>query len=120
MFNQQVLENRYVTLYPNKVTLVFEPVVAVVTDYMNSLCSKGIDAVALGRAAGKHKVTNFRKVFNSIDDVPQIAFCTPEYLFRTPATGNSLPTTGQFDKLIGQQNILNIVVIDEVHKIFVF
>ena len=31
---------------------------------------------------------------------------------------NYLPTTGQFDKLIGQQNLLNVVVIDEVHKIF--
>ena len=57
-------------------------------------------------------------MFNSTDDVPQIAFCTPEYLFGTPATGNYLPTTGQFDKLKGQQNILNIVVIDEVHKSF--
>ena len=74
-------------LNPGKVTLVIEPVVAVITNQIQSLRSKGIDAVALGRAAGSNKLANFRRVFKSMDKdhIPSIAFCTPEYLFGTPA-----------------------------------
>ena len=96
-------------LNPGKVTLVIEPVIAIISDQINSLTSKGIDAVALGRAAGKKTKENFRRVFSSSDNVPQLAFCTPEYLFGTPASGSYLPTTGQFDSLKKSQN-LNLVV----------
>jgi len=72
-------------LNPGKVTLIIEPITAVITDQVKSLCSKGIDAVALGNSAGSRplKAANFRKVFKSTDsnDIPGIAFCTPEYLF---------------------------------------
>ena len=46
-------------LNPGKVTLVIEPVVAVITDQVRSLKNMGLDAVALGRAAGNDKLTNF-------------------------------------------------------------
>ena len=46
-------------LNPGKITLVIEPVVAIVTNQVLSLRAKGIDAVALGRAAGANKLTNF-------------------------------------------------------------
>ena len=50
-------------LNPGKITLVIEPVVAIITNQVLSLRAKGIDAVALGRAAGANKLTNFRRVF---------------------------------------------------------
>ena len=46
-------------LNPGKITLVIEPVVAIITNQVLSLRAKGIDAVALGRAAGANKLTNF-------------------------------------------------------------
>ena len=75
-------------LNPRKITLVIEPVVAIITNQVLSLRAKGIDAVALGRAAGANKLTNFRRVFKSFDDVPVMGFCTPEYLFGTPPNGS--------------------------------
>ena len=74
-------------LNPKKVTLVIEPVVVVITNQIQSLRSKGIDAIALGMAAGSNKLANFRRVFKSMDKdhIPSIAFCTPEYLFGTTA-----------------------------------
>ena len=72
-------------LNPEKVTLVIEPVVAVITDQVRSFKNMGLDAVALGRAAGNNKLTNFRRVFVDASNSPLLAFCTPEYLFGTPA-----------------------------------
>ena len=48
-------------LNPGKRILVIEPVVAVITDQVRSLKNMGFDAVALGRAAGTNKLTNFSK-----------------------------------------------------------
>ena len=100
--------------------MVIEPVVAVITNQIQSLQSKGIDSVALGRAAGNSKLANFRRVFKSTDrnDVPSIAFCTPEYLFGTPADGVYQATIGQFTALVDRQDYLHAVVLDEAHKIF--
>ena len=50
---------------PGKITLVVEPVVAVITNQIQNLKSKGMDAFALGRAAGKSKLANLCKVFKS-------------------------------------------------------
>ena len=36
-------------LKPGKVTLVIAPVIAIVSDQINTLTSKGIDAVAVGK-----------------------------------------------------------------------
>ena len=107
-------------LNPGKVTVVIEPVVAVITNQIQTLRSKGIDSVALGRAAGSNKLTNFRRVFKSTDgnDIPSIAFCTPEYLFGTPADGIYQATIGQFPALLDRQDYLHAVVLDEAHKIF--
>ena len=44
---------------PGKVCLVIEPVVAVITNQVDSLQHKGIHAVALGRAANNKKSVNF-------------------------------------------------------------
>ena len=38
-------------LNPGKVTLVIEPVIAIISDQITTLTSKGIDAVALGRCS---------------------------------------------------------------------
>ena len=40
-------------LSPGKVSLVIEPVVAIISNQIEVLQSKGIDAVALGNAAGE-------------------------------------------------------------------
>jgi len=85
--------------------------VAIITNQILSLRSKGTDAVTLGW----HKLTNFRRVFKSQDDVPALAFCTPEYLFGTsPDVQGSV---GQFNVLKSCSNIC-LIVIDEAHKIF--
>ena len=46
---------------PGKITLVVEPVVAVITNQIQNLKCKGIDAFALGRAAGKCTSTKFSR-----------------------------------------------------------
>ena len=74
-------------LNPGKVMLVIEPVLAIISDQINTLTSKGVGAVALGRTAGKRTKENFHRVFRSFDGVSQLAFCTPEYLFGTLASG---------------------------------
>ena len=51
-FNPQDQKNHFVIFIPGNVTLVIEPVTAVITDQVKSLQSKGIDAVALGNSAG--------------------------------------------------------------------
>ena len=42
-----------------KVTLVIEPVITIITNQVLSLRAKGIDAVAVKRAADANKLTNF-------------------------------------------------------------
>ena len=51
-------------LNPGKISLVVEPVVAVITNQVDALQKKGIDAVVLGPAAGiAEKSINFCWVF---------------------------------------------------------
>ena len=71
-------------VFPGKVSLVIEPVVAVIT--YDALQKKGIKALALGRAAGNKKSLNYRTVFHLTHDEPMVVFCTPEHLFGTPST----------------------------------
>ena len=47
---------------------------AVITNQVDALQKKGIDAVALGRAAGNSKSSNFRQVFQDQGKTPEIAF----------------------------------------------
>ena len=105
-------------LNPGKICLVVEPVVAVITNQVDSLQKKGIDAIALGRAAGNSKSSNFRWVFQGQGKAPEIAFCTPEYLFGTPAMGSFSRTSGQYSVLHSNENIFALIAIDEAHKIF--
>ena len=104
-------------LNPEKVTLIIEPVVAVITDQVRSLKNMGLDVVALGRAAGNNKLTNFRRVFVDASSSPLLAFCTPEYLFGTPASDNFQATAGQFNTLKDKQGTFSLIVLDEAHKI---
>ena len=106
------------TLFALLSPVVIEPVVAVITNQVESLKNKGIDAVALGRAANSKKSVNFRRVFQSTSDLPIIAFCTPEYLFGTPSSLSYSGTSGQFHLLLNIKDILSTVTIDEAHKIF--
>jgi len=103
-------------LSTGKVSLVIEPVIAVITNHIETLQSKGIDAVALGNAAGdKLRSKNSRRVFQSTSDMPTLAFCTPEYLFGTESTATYTETSGEF---LDRIDIFNMVAIDETHKIF--
>ena len=63
-------------------------------------------------------MTNFQRVFVDASNGPLLAFCTPEYLFGTPASDNFQATAGQFAMLKDRQDIFNLMVIDEAHKIF--
>ena len=104
---------------PGKITLVIEPMIAVITNQIQNLKLKGIDAFALGGAAGKNSQMNFRKVLRNPCDSerPLIAFCTPEYLFGTPANGRYQATIGQFSALKDKVDDLHLIVLDEAHKI---
>ena len=79
---------------------------------MDALLKKEIDSAALGRAAGNSKSSNFCCVFQVQGKTHEIAFCTPEYLFGTPATGNFSGTSGQYSVLHC------LIAIDEARKIF--
>jgi len=107
-------------LYPGKVSLVVEPVVAVITNQVDALQKKGITALALGNAAGKKKSANYRHIFQQPlnKSEPVVAFCTPEYLFGTPSTGGFLGTVGQFNTFLSNKECFSVVTIDEAHKIF--
>ena len=48
-----------ILINPGKITQVIEPVVAVITNQIQNLKTKGIHPFALGRAAGKSKLSNF-------------------------------------------------------------
>ena len=101
-------------LNPGKICLV----VAVITNQVDSLQKKGIDATALGRAAGNSKSSNFCWVFQGQEKTPEIAFCTPEYLFGTPVTGSFSVTSGQYSVLHSNKDIVALIAIDEAHKTF--
>ena len=105
-------------LNPGKISLVVEPVVAIITNQVDTLQKKGVDAVALGNAAGAIKSSNFRRVFKGKGKTPQIVFCTPDYLFGTPAKGSYSGTVGQYSVLLSNKDILGMITIDEAHKIF--
>jgi len=94
-------------LNPGKITLIIEPIVAIITNQVLSLRSKGIDVVALGTPAGANKLTNFLRVMITYK-------LTPEYLFGNPPDGNYSGSVGQLKSC---SNIY-LVVIDEVRKIF--
>ena len=79
---------------------------------------KGIDTVALGKAAGTNKSANFRWVFRSSLHVPSLVFCTPEYLFGTQSTENYLGSSGQFHYFLENKEMFCMVAIDEAHKVF--
>ena len=105
-------------LSSGKVAIVIEPVVAIITNQVDSLTTKGIDAVALGRAAGNSKSRNFHRVFHSTSNIPSLAFCTPEYLFGTPPNGGYSGSSGQFSKLLARNQYVSLIAIDEAHIIF--
>ena len=105
-------------MFPGKVALVIEPGVAIITNQVDSLQKKGIDAIALGSPAGSTKKSaNFRRVFKSTN-LPAIAFCTPEYLFGAESSGKCSGTVGQISTVLEKKDIFSIVAIDEAHKIF--
>ena len=63
-------------VFPGKVSLVIEPVVAVIIkNQVEALQKKGIKALALGRAAGSKKSLNYRTVFHSTHDEPMVTKC---------------------------------------------
>ena len=55
---------------------------------------KGIDAIALGNAAGTKRSANFQQLFREPLNLPRILFCTPKYLFGTPSSGTYSGTSG--------------------------
>jgi len=104
-------------LSPGKISLVIEPVVAIILNQVDALQHKGIDAIALGPAAGSRRSANFRRVFQS-SDLPAILFCTPEYLFGIPSSASYSGTSGQFHWFLSNKDRFCIAAIDEAHKIF--
>ena len=64
-------------VFPGKVSLVIEPVVAVIINQVEALQKKGIKALALGRAAGSKKSLNYHTVFHSTHDEPMVVFLHP-------------------------------------------
>jgi len=107
-------------LSPGKVSLVIEPAVAIIINQVETLCCKGIDAIALGNAAGNKtaRSLNYRRLFKECSDLPQMVFCTPEYLFGTHSTDTHPGTSGMFHLFLGKSEIFCMVTIDEAHKIF--
>ena len=107
-------------LMKQKISLVIEPVVALILNQVESLQRKGINAVALGSSAGSstRKSSNFRQVFQAPRNEPLIAFYTPEYLIGIPSDGSCLGTVGQFNTLLAKKDRVGVITIDEAHKIF--
>ena len=93
--------------------------VVIITNQIQNLKAKDIDAFALGNAARKNNLVNFRKVFKSPSnsEMPLIAFFIPEYLFGTAPNGHYQATIGKFSVLEGKANIVHLIVLDEEHKI---
>ena len=92
--------------------------VAIITNQVDALAKKGVDAIAMGRAAGNNKSRNFHRVFHNISSIPSLAFCTPEYLFGTPPNSGCSGSSGQFSKLLARNDYVSLIAIDEAHKIF--
>ena len=69
------------SLLNSRLMLIIEPVVTIMSDQLNTFTCTGIDAVALGPVAGKRGKGNFYRAFKSFDNVPLLAFCSPEYLY---------------------------------------
>ena len=64
-------------LFPGKVSLVIEPVIAVIINQVATLQKNGINAIPLGNAAAtSEKSMNYRMVFKQTLDAPIVAFCT--------------------------------------------
>ena len=100
-------------------TLIIEPIVAIITDQVRSLRQLGLDVVVLERAAGySDKAKNYKRVLGNSSEVPQIAFCIPGYLFGTEANGSFPASVSQFSTLKEREKVINLVVVDEAHKIF--
>ena len=95
-----------------------EPAVSVITNQVDSLQKKGIQAIDLARAAGKSKSVNYHQVFESSNDEPFVTFCMPKYLFGTPATYTFVGTKGQFCTIPSKKEKFCLVTTDEAHKIF--
>jgi len=104
-------------LSPGKIGIVIEPVVAVILNQVSALQHKGVDAIALGPAAGSKRSANFRRVFQS-SDLPSILFSTPEYLFGIPSSESYSGTSGQFHRFLNNKDVFCVVAIDEAHKMF--
>ena len=86
--NQLALESPYALaiLYPGKVSLAVEPVVAVIANQVDALQKKGITILTLGNATGKQKAANYRRILQQPPNKSErvLAFCTPKYLLGTP------------------------------------
>ena len=92
-----------------KFSLVIEPSVALIQEQIENLHEKGIDAIALGSPAGQAvRSFNYKRLLQQ-DDLPVIAYCTPEYLFGKNGCLRFLEETFQ--------SSLAMVVIDEAHKV---
>lgn len=61
---------------------------------------------------------NYHQVFETSNDEPIVAFCTPEYLFGTPPTSTFVGTKGQFSTVLSKKERFCLITIDEAHKIF--
>jgi len=84
-------------------------VLAVITNQVDALHKKGIDAIALGNAAGTDKSSNFRRLFHGKGKTPEIAFYTPEYLFGTSAKRKYSGTVGQYSVLLSNKDIFTMI-----------
>ena len=104
--------------FPGKVSLVVEPAVSVITNQVDSLQKRGIQAIALGRAAGSSKSANYHRVFEALNNEPIVAFCTPEYLFGTPATSTFVGTKSQFSIVQRKKERFCLITINEALTIF--
>ena len=91
----------------DKFTLVIEPSVALIQEQVESLCLKGVEAVALGNPAGRKQKENYERLFDQ-SSLPAMVYCTPEYLLNTGELRNELDTIFE--------NNLGLIVVDECHK----
>jgi len=75
---------------------------------------KGINALALGRAAGNKKSVIYCIVFHESLCESVVAFCTSEYLLNHQVLQDTLALS----TLLSKQDRFNVITIDEVYKIF--
>jgi len=106
-------------LNPSNICVVIEQLVTIINNQVEALQRKGIDAVALGGAAGNMRSKNYHRVFkDSASNIPKLAFYTPEYLFGNPTTNASSGSAGQFHLLKTIYVSVSMITIDEPHTIF--